>query len=225
MAVLACPEASGIRPRGRCHHRSSCCLAPPPPTGTVPVLSPRSAARPRRGAEGTSFPVSGSTPFQHAADLAGGPTDCPADLPLARMEIFVCVRKPFGSDARAFAGLDCRLGSAEHVGQCRAECNARGQCGGGRRRAAVERDRIALDRFPVGRDVANVPRRSEFGGSRRSRLSVELRSRCNLGGGRCGLTHGRIDGHRLRFRRAVRTACWRQWGCRCRPIRRRAVSG
>ena len=151
----------------------------------VVVVSMRSATGPRRGAEGTGLLVSGSTPFQQAVDPAGGPTDCPADLPLARMEIFLCGRKPLGSIARAFAGLDRRLGAAQHLGFCRPACNGSchrswGRCGGGRRRAVLERDRLALGRFPLGRDVANLHRRPAFD---RSHRSVALRSECKPGGG------------------------------------------
>ena len=129
--------------------------------GTIVVFSTRSAPGPRRGAEGTGLLVSSSPPFQHAIDLAGVPTNCPTDLPLAGSEIFVCARKPLGNGAEAFAGLDRRLGAAQHLGFCRSVFNgschrSRGQCGGGRGRAVLERDWLARRRFPFSRRVAGV---------------------------------------------------------------------
>jgi hypothetical protein len=82
----------------------------------VAVFSMRSAARPGRGTEGTALLVSGSTPFQQAVDGTGGPTDCAANLPLARMEILMCARQYLGNIAPACAGLDRRLGAAQHLG-------------------------------------------------------------------------------------------------------------
>ena len=72
----------------------------------VAAFSMRSAIRPGRGTEGTALLVSRLTPFQHAVDPTGRPTDCAANFPLACMETFLCARKPPGNNTGAFASLN-----------------------------------------------------------------------------------------------------------------------
>jgi hypothetical protein len=84
----------------------------------VAVVSTRGATGPRRGAERTALLISGLTPFQQAVDPTGGPTNCAANLPLARMDD-LRPRKPLGNITQPCAGPDRRFGTVQCVGFCR----------------------------------------------------------------------------------------------------------